>query len=60
MLVLTRKPNQSICIGQDVTVKLIRVRGNQIQLGIEAPKETSILRAELLESPVSIARKNAG
>ncbi len=49
MLVLTRKPNQSIRIGADVTVNIIRVKGNTIQLGIDAPKDVHIVRSELLE-----------
>ncbi len=49
MLVLTRKPNQSIRIGDDITVNVVRVRGNTIQLGIEAPRQVNIVRSELLE-----------
>ncbi|QDV28118.1 carbon storage regulator [Aureliella helgolandensis] len=48
MLVLTRKPNQSIKIGDNITINVVRVRGNTIQLGIEAPQDVSILRSELL------------
>jgi carbon storage regulator len=44
MLVLTRKPNESVQIGDDITVTIIRDRGNQIQLGIDAPKNVSIHR----------------
>lgn len=51
MLVLTRKPTQSIHIGDNVTVRLVRVRGNVIQLGIEAPSDVTILRSELKDSP---------
>ena len=47
MLVLTRKVNESICIGDDIVVKVVRIQGNRIQFGIEAPKEVRIVRGEL-------------
>lgn len=49
MLVLTRKPNQSVQIGDQITVRVIRIKGNSIQLGIEAPRQVNILRSELRE-----------
>jgi len=48
MLVLTRKLNQSIRIGDSITISVLRVRGNTVQLGIQAPKEVHVLRSELL------------
>lgn len=48
MLVLTRKPTQSVQIGDEIVVNVIRVRGNTIQLGIQAPKSIPIVRSELL------------
>lgn len=47
MLVLTRKKNQKIVIGENVVVTVLQVKGNSIQLGIEAPREVRILRGEL-------------
>lgn len=47
MLVLTRKLNEQIRIGDDVTITVIRVKGNTIRLGIEAPRETRVVRGEL-------------
>jgi carbon storage regulator len=47
MLILTRKTGEVITIGEDVTVKVISVQDGQVKLGIEAPRELSILRAEL-------------
>ncbi|KUK40820.1 MAG: carbon storage regulator CsrA [Clostridia bacterium 62_21] len=47
MLVLTRKPSQSILIGDDIIVKVIEIRGGQIRLGIEAPENVTVLREEL-------------
>lgn len=50
MLVLSRKSDESIVIGGSVKVRIISVRGNTVRLGIEAPKEVSILRSELADS----------
>lgn len=49
MLVLTRKPGQSVRIGDDVTVEVVEVRGDQVRLGITAPPRVSILRREVFE-----------
>lgn len=48
MLVLTRKAKQSIQIGEGVRVTVTKVRGNTVQIGIEAPEDVSIVRSELL------------
>jgi carbon storage regulator len=48
MLVLTRRPEQRVIIGENITVTILEVRGNQIRLGIEAPKEVPISREEIL------------
>lgn len=53
MLVLSRKKGESIFIG-DVKVTIVDVRGDRVRVGIEAPKETPIARAEL-KSPEEIA-----
>jgi carbon storage regulator len=50
MLVLTRKPNESIVIDGRITVTVVRVQGDKVRLGIEAPKEIQIWRKELLGS----------
>lgn len=47
MLVLSRKFDESICIGDSVTVTVSGVHGGRVRIGIDAPKEISILRAEL-------------
>lgn len=47
MLVLTRKPNQQIRIGNDIVVTVVKVRGNTIRLGIEAPQDVRVMRSEL-------------
>ena len=47
VLVLSRKVGQRIEIGDDVVVTVTGIKGNRIQLGIDAPKEVSIRRSEL-------------
>jgi carbon storage regulator len=49
MLVLTRKPNQSIVIGDDIELTVIEVRGDQVRIGIEAPRSISVHRKEIYE-----------
>ncbi|MDG3004403.1 carbon storage regulator [Paludisphaera mucosa] len=49
MLVLSRKAMQSVVIGADIRITVIRVEGNQIRIGIEAPQDVRILRGELLD-----------
>lgn len=48
MLVLGRKVNETIHIGDDITVTLLKINGDQISIGIEAPKNVKILREELI------------
>ena len=50
MLVLTRKPEQSIKIDGNIEIKILKVRGNQVRIGIEAPVEVEVLRGELERS----------
>ncbi len=47
MLVLTRTPDQSLRIGDDITITVVQVRGNQVKLGITAPKDVSVHREEI-------------
>ncbi|RYG43133.1 carbon storage regulator [bacterium] len=49
MLVLTRKLGQSIIIGDEVEVVVLEVRGEQVRLGIRAPKHVSVHRKEIYE-----------
>ena len=48
MLVLSRKADQSIHIGDEIRITVVRIRGNRVKLGIEAPGEVSGLRGELV------------
>jgi carbon storage regulator len=49
MLVLTRRVNERIVIGDDVTVTVLEVRGDQVRLGIEAPRDVKVFREEVLQ-----------
>jgi carbon storage regulator len=49
MLVLTRKPGQSIMIGEGVEVQVLSVAGEKVRLGITAPRDVSIFRNEVYE-----------
>jgi len=47
MLILSRRPGESLTIGDDVVVTVVGVKGNQIRLGITAPREVRVLRDEV-------------
>jgi carbon storage regulator len=47
MLVLSRKPNESIIVGDDIRIVVLEVRGQRIKLGIEAPSHVSIFRDDV-------------
>jgi carbon storage regulator CsrA len=47
MLVLTRKSQQQIKVGDDIVITILKVRGKQVQVGIEAPRNVRVLRGEV-------------
>ncbi len=47
MLVLTRKPGQTITIGDDIKVTIMEIKGGQVKLGVEAPKNIAVYREEV-------------
>ena len=49
MLILTRKPGESICIGDDIVINVVAVSGRQVKLGFGAPKSVNIVRTELID-----------
>lgn len=49
MLVLTRKPDQKIQIGDNICITIVRVKGQSVRIGIDAPKEVRVMRTELTE-----------
>jgi carbon storage regulator len=57
MLVLTRKSNQSIMIGDDVEVSVLSVMGEKVRIGIQAPQEIPVFRKEIY---LEIHREDGG
>ena len=49
MLILTRRPTQALAIGSDITVTILEIRGSQVRIGINAPREIAVLRKEIAE-----------
>jgi carbon storage regulator len=49
MLILTRRVGETVVIGDDVTVTVLGVKGNQVRLGVNAPREVSVHREEIFE-----------
>ena len=47
MLILTRRINESLVIGDDVTATILGVKGNQVRIGVDAPRDVSVHREEL-------------
>ena len=50
MLVLTRKKNESVVIGHNVSVTVVEIRGDKVRLGIVAPKEVPVHRQEVYDA----------
>ena len=49
MLILTRKSGESLMIGEDISVTVLGVKGNQVRIGINAPKDISVHREEIFD-----------
>ena len=49
MLILTRRVGESVVISDDVTVTVLGVKGNQVRIGVDAPREVSVHREEIFE-----------
>ncbi len=49
MLVLSRKTDESIIIGENIVVTVVEIRGDKVRLGVQAPKEVSVHRREIYD-----------
>ncbi|MFY1026188.1 carbon storage regulator [Actinobacillus seminis] len=49
MLILTRKVGESLLIGDDISVTILNIRGNQVKIGVDAPKDVSVHREEIYQ-----------
>ena len=60
MLILSRKEDESIVIGDNITIKIISIEKGLVKLGIDAPSEITILRSELLDAVEAANKEAAG
>ena len=55
MLVLTRRPGESIVVGQDIVITVIEIKGGQVRIGIDAPRDVDVYREEIY---AEVSRQN--
>ncbi|MEA3374309.1 MAG: carbon storage regulator CsrA [Campylobacterota bacterium] len=60
MLILSRKEDESIVIGDNITIKVVSVEKGLVKLGIDAPSDVTILRSELLDAVEASNKEAAG
>lgn len=65
MLILSRKMDQKIKIGEEITVTIIEIRGDQVKIGVEAPKNVKVFRQEIynaiqIENQAAVSPENIG
>jgi len=49
MLVLTRRPGESIVVGENIVVTVIEIKGGQVRIGVDAPRDVEVYREEIYE-----------
>ena len=59
MLVLTRKPGERLVIGDNIVVTVVEVKGDNIRIGIDAPREVKVYRGEIYDAIVAENRQAA-
>lgn len=50
MLILSRKINEKIMIGEDISISIIEIRGDQVRIGVDAPKNVKVFRQEVFDA----------
>ena len=60
MLILSRRVGESVIIGEDISITVLRVKGNQVRLGVNAPKSVAVQREEISERIESEVTDAAG
>ena len=50
MLILSRKINEKIMIGEDISISIIEIRGDQVRIGVNAPKTVKVFRQEVFDA----------
>ncbi|MCL2070024.1 MAG: carbon storage regulator CsrA [Treponema sp.] len=50
MLILSRKTNEKIMIGDDISISIIEIRGDQVRIGVDAPKAVKVFRQEVFDA----------
>ncbi|MDR2738563.1 MAG: carbon storage regulator CsrA [Treponema sp.] len=50
MLILSRKINEKVMIGEDISISIIEIRGDQVRIGVEAPKTVKVFRQEVYDA----------
>ena len=50
MLILSRKTDEKIMIGDDITITIVEIRGDQIRIGVDAPKNVKVFRREVFDA----------
>jgi carbon storage regulator len=50
MLIITRRPGEKIMLGEDVSIQVMEIVGNQVRIGIQAPKSVPVYREEIWEA----------
>nr|WP_081614126.1 carbon storage regulator CsrA [Rhodopirellula maiorica] len=55
MLVLSRKPGETICVGNAIEVTVMEIRGDRVRIGIKAPKTVPVHRSEVMDRIVKAA-----
>jgi carbon storage regulator len=59
MLILTRKLGEVIAVGDDIKIVILDIKGRQVSIGVEAPRQTKIYREELYQTILEQNRKSA-